>query len=72
MQSECLGTPRDGKLMSTNKSYTELIAENKELKEKLGRIQAKEKCGRCNGSGEMWDYFDGDIHCPVCSGTGLV
>jgi hypothetical protein len=51
--------------MTNQKSYQDLVDENKHLKEKLGRIQAKEKCGRCN---KMTD--DIDIHCPVCSGTG--
>jgi hypothetical protein len=56
--------------MTNKKTYDEVVAENKELKEKLGRIQAQAKCGRCNGTGEIWTYWSGDIHCPVCSGTG--
>jgi len=52
------------------KSYQELVAENKQLKERLGREQSKTRCYRCNGTGEIWTYWDGDISCPNCGGSG--
>lgn len=54
------------------KSYKDLIQENKELKEKLNKEQSKTKCYRCNGSGKIFSYWDGDTYCPVCSGSGRI
>jgi DnaJ-class molecular chaperone len=50
----------------------ELIKENELLKKKLDGVLSKERCYRCNGSGKVWTYWDGDTYCPVCSGTGMV
>jgi len=55
-----------------NPTKSELIKENKQLKEKLRKEYLKEKCYRCNGTGEIWTYWDGDISCPHCSGSGRV
>ena len=53
--------------MTTKK---ELEKENKSLKDKLNREQSKKICYRCNGIGEIFTYWDGDTHCPACSGSG--
>ncbi len=66
------------------KSAEELDKENKSLKRKLREAKKvltrvkdymekeskKEICYHCNGSGEYWTYWDGDIHCPYCHGSG--
>jgi DnaJ-class molecular chaperone len=55
-----------------DQSYQKLLEENKVLKEKLEKELTKEPCYRCEGSGKIWTYWDGDTYCPHCSGTGRV
>jgi DnaJ-class molecular chaperone len=55
-----------------NPTKAELVAENKQLKEKLNKECSKERCYRCGGTGEIWSYWDGDISCPHCHGSGRV
>lgn len=54
----------------TKKTYAELEKENKELRKKLDKEYDKRPCYRCGGSGEIWTYWDGDITCPSCHGSG--
>jgi DnaJ-class molecular chaperone len=63
--------------MIDNKTYNELIKENKELKKLLQESKKREevpteKCSACNGSGEVWTYWDGDTYCHQCMGSGRV
>jgi DnaJ-class molecular chaperone len=49
-----------------------LEVENKLLKEKLERALTKKPCWHCNGTGEVWTYWDGDTWCRDCHGTGML
>jgi DnaJ-class molecular chaperone len=50
----------------------QLRNENEQLKKIIKKERSKEKCYHCNGSGEIWTYWDGDTFCPHCSGSGRV
>jgi hypothetical protein len=60
------------KKLSPDEQIQKLKEENKELKEKLTRIQSKEPCWHCGGTGKTWTYWDGDTWCRDCSGTGML
>ena len=64
----------EGDYMTKSKfdQIKKLKEENKELKEKLNRIQSKEPCWHCGGTGKTWTYWDGDTWCRNCSGTGML
>jgi len=54
------------------KTKKDLEIENEQLRKKIETMQSRTRCYRCNGSGEIWTYFDGDTYCPVCSGSGFI
>ena len=58
--------------LTQSEKIKKLKEENKELKEKLNRIQSKEPCWHCGGTGKTWTYWDGDTWCRDCSGTGML
>ena len=56
--------------LSQAEQIKKLKEENELLKNKLNKEHSKERCYRCGGTGEIWTYFDGDISCPNCHGSG--